>query len=122
MDEHKSILAQRAEYDKTRKDKYKSDSKVRLLKILKKKIETTMIGSLSSIENHFGFLWNANGSGEMTPEQQTLYDTYQKIRSEILDKGNTQARNIEAELNQYDVEWLRYQMTIPVKPLQRDKD
>ena len=44
-----------------------------------------------------------------------MYDTFQKVRSEILDKGNTQARNVDAELNQYDVKWLRYSVNIPVK-------
>ena len=43
-----------------------------------------------------------------------MYEAFQKVRSEILDKGNTQARNIDAELSQYDVKWLRYQSTIPV--------
>ena len=43
-----------------------------------------------------------------------MKDIYQKIRSEILDKGNNQARNIDAELAQYDVEWLKYSVTIPV--------
>jgi hypothetical protein len=33
---------------------------------------------------------------------------------EILDKGNNQARNIDAELSQYNVEWLRYNITMPV--------
>ena len=43
-----------------------------------------------------------------------MEDIYQKIRSEILDKGNNQARNIDAELSQYDVEWLKYTVKIPV--------
>jgi hypothetical protein len=43
-----------------------------------------------------------------------MKDLYQKIRSEILDKGNTQARNVDAELAQYDVKWLKYSIKIPV--------
>ena len=103
----------REEYKKTREDNYKFNSKERLSKILKKKVETTMIGALSSIEEHLSFLWESEGS--LSKEQQEMYDTYQKIRSEILDKGNTQARNIDAELNQYEVTWLKYQVNIPVK-------
>ncbi len=94
-------------YKKIREDKYKLESRDRLSKILKKKIQTTMIGALSSIEEHFGFLLE----GEDKAEMQELY---QKIRSEILDKGNNQARNIDAELSQYEVSWLRYQMDMPV--------
>ena len=43
-----------------------------------------------------------------------MKDLYQKIRSEILDKGNTQARNVDAELSQYDVKWLKYTIKMPV--------
>ena len=44
-----------------------------------------------------------------------MFDTFQKVRSEILDKGNTQSRNVDAELNQYDVKWLKYSVNIPVQ-------
>ena len=114
MGDFDKLIRDRSEYKQTREEKYKYDSKDRLSKILKKKVQTTMIGALSSIEEHFSFLWSTEGS-EMTPEQQIMYDTFQKVRSEILDKGNTQARNVDAELAQYDVKWLRYQTNIPVK-------
>lgn len=100
-------------YKKLRENKYKLDSKERLSKILKKKIQTTMIGALSTIEENFGFLWD-NKDGKLTKEQELMKNLYNKVRSEILDKGNNQARNIDAELAQYEVEWLRYSMKIPV--------
>lgn len=100
-------------YKKAREDKYKVESRERLSRILKKKIQTTMIGALSSIEENFGFLWNSN-SGELTKDQKLMKEIYNKIRSEILDKGNNQARNIDAELSQYDIEWLKYSIQIPV--------
>ena len=114
MDDINDLIRQNKEYKKVREDKYRQDSKDRLSKIIKKKVETTMIGALSSIEQHFGFLWE-NKSGKLSAEQQAMYDLYQKVRSEILDKGNSQARNIDAELSQYDVNWLRYSVNIPVK-------
>ena len=109
MDESKQF----AEYKKQRETKYKTDSKDRLSKILKKKIQTTMIGALSSIEENFGFLWN-NNNGQLTKDQEAMKNLYNKIRSDILDKGNNQARNIDAELAQYEVEWLRYSIKMPV--------
>ena len=114
MDNINDLIREKAEYKKIRDEKYKEDSKDRLSKIVKKKIETTMIGALSSIEQHLGFLWESK-NGQLSQEQQVMLDLYQKIRSEILDKGNTQARNIDAELAQYDVKWLRYSVNIPVK-------
>ena len=101
------------DYEQAREDKYYADSRNRLSKILRKKIETTMIGSLSSIEEHFGFLW-ADDSPYPEDVKSEMLDLYNKVRSEILDKGNGQARNVDAELAQYDIKWLRYSMTIPV--------
>jgi transcription termination factor Rho len=118
MENINNLIRKQSEYKAQREDKYRQDSRDRLAKILKKKVETTMIGALSSIEDHFSFLWTAGD--EISPEQKMMYDLFQKVRSEILDKGNTQARNIEAELAQYEVKWLRYQTTIPVKP--QDKE
>ena len=114
MADFNDLIRQQAEYKEVRQEKFKNDSRVRLSKILKKKGETTMIGALSSIEEHFSFLWTPT-QGEMTPEQQIMFDTFQKVRSEILDKGNTQSRNVDAELSQYDIKWLRYNAVIPVK-------
>ena len=108
------LIRKQSEYKSVREDKYKTDSRSRLSKILKKKVTTTMIGSLSSIEKHFGFLWEGDPN-DMTPEQKTMYEIYQKTRQEILDKGNAQAKNVDAELSQYDVKWLRYSVNIPVK-------
>jgi transcription termination factor Rho len=115
MEDLSKIIRNQKEYKTQREEKYKHDSKFRLSKILKKKVETTMIGALSSIEEHFSFLWTTNDSEELSPEQKIMFDTFQKVRSEILDKGNTQARNVDAELNQYDVKWLRYSVNIPIK-------
>lgn len=112
MEDYSDLIKKQSEYKSMREDKYKQDSRDRLSKILKKKVETTMIGALSSVEDHFSFLWTNDGA--MTPEQKMMYDTFQKVRSEILDKGNSQARNVDAELAQYEVKWLRYQTTIPM--------
>lgn len=102
------------DYKNTRENKVAHESKERLSKILKKKIETTMIGALSSIEEHFSFLWGVD-TKNMTKEQQVMYDLYQKIRSEILDKGNSQIRNVDSELSQYEIRQLKYSLVIPIK-------
>ena len=114
MENFDDIIRKRSEYKQARAEKYKYDSKDRLSKIQRKKVETTMIGAISSIEDHFSFLWEAKDS-EMTEEKKFMYETFQKVRSEILDKGNTQARNVDAELNQYEVKWMRYSIEMPIK-------
>jgi transcription termination factor Rho len=111
MEGYDKLTQKRQELDVQRKLKYKNDSKERLKKIARKKIQTTMIGALDSIEKHFGFLWEEDEEGR----NSGLRDTYELVRQEILDRGNEQMRNLDHELNQYDIEWLRYQLTIPVK-------
>ena len=101
-------------YKSDKEAKYKDSSRDRLSKIAKKKIETTMIGALSSIEKNLGFLWGHEEQRDLTPEEQHVKNIYDQIRSEILDKGNSQIRNLEAELAQYEVTWLRYHMTLPI--------
>jgi hypothetical protein len=76
-----------------------------------------MIGALSSIEEHFGFLWDHQSDGELSENQEKMRQLYEELRSEILDKGNTQIRNVDAEITQYDINWNRYQYQIPIKPL-----
>ena len=115
MEDFDKLIRNKSEYKEARSEKYRYDSKERLSKILRKKVETTMIGAISSIEDHFAFLWTAEDS-EMTTEKKFMYEAFQKVRSEILDKGNMQARNVDAELNQYEVKWMKYSMDIPVKP------
>ena len=121
MGDLSNYVNNRKDYKNVRHNKYKDDSKDRLSKILKKKIQTTMIGALSSIEEHLGFLWNSDGES-LTDDQKQMKELYGQIRSEILDKGNNQARNIDAELSQYEVEWTRYQMQIPVIPKKEEKN
>ena len=115
MDEsYAELIRNKSDYKQARTSKYKTDSKDRLSKIMRKKIETTMIGALSTIEEHFGFLWGNEDGSPLSEEQTTMKDLYQQVRSEILDKGNNQARNTDAELSQYDVVWLKYSMELPV--------
>ena len=114
MEDFNNLIRAKSDYKKQREEKYKVDSRDRLSKIVKKKIQTTMIGALSSIEEHLGFLWSHRDNESLTEDQVYMKDLYQKIRSEILDKGNTQARNVDAELSQYDVKWLKYTIKMPV--------
>jgi len=101
-------------YKKDRDSRLQASSNERLLKIARKKIQTTMIGALSSIEKYFGFLWAHDESRDLTQEEEHAKELYEKMRSEILDRGNNQARNLEAELAQYEIKWLKYSIKLPV--------
>ena len=101
-------------YKKDRDSRLQASSNERLLKIARKKIQTTMIGALSSIEKYFGFLWAHNESRDLTQEEEHAKELYEKMRSEILDRGNNQARILVAELAQYEVKLLKYNIKLPV--------
>ena len=111
---YSELIREKSDYKNRREENYKIQSKDRLSKIIRRKIETTMIGALSTIEENFGFLWGQGQDEPLTEEQEIMKDLFQNVRSQILDRGNNQARNVDAELAQYDVEWKKYTMTIPV--------
>jgi SMC interacting uncharacterized protein involved in chromosome segregation len=69
-----------------------------------------MIGSLSSVETHFAFLWESENP---TPEQKELKNIFEELRSEILDRGNTQIRNLENEFSNYEISWKKYTLNLP---------
>lgn len=104
----RSLLKRKKETELIQKEDYKRKSRERLFNISSKKIQTTMIGALETIEKIFGFLW------ENDSNMKELFD---KARSEILDRGNNQIRNLQTEVEQYEVEWKRYHITLPVRPL-----
>lgn len=97
-----------------REERRKEVSKDSLFKSCKKKIQTTMIGALDTIEKKFGFLWSFESEEELTTEQKQMKDIYDEIRATILDRGNTQIRNLEAEFSGYEVQKKRYQINLPV--------
>jgi hypothetical protein len=81
-------------YSDIRNERLEKQGAQKLSVGIKKKIETTMIGSLSSFEKYFGDLLESDSN---------FRSLYQQARSEILDKGNHQLRNIDSELDKYTI-------------------
>lgn len=106
-DDHYELAKRAAEYRKVREERLKQVSRDRLLKIAKKKIQTTMIGALSAIEKRLDFLLQDN--------DPKLNDVFEELRSEILDRGNTQIRNLENEFTHYDIVWKKNTIFLPFK-------
>jgi len=113
-----NFLKQSLDLRSTREERDRELSKDKLFKAAKKKIQTTMIGALSTLESSFGFLWGFEVPEEdKTPEQKRVYEIYEEARAQILDRGNTQIRNLESEFVNYDIVRKRYQITLPVKTI-----
>jgi len=98
------------------KDKYKESSRRRLLNNIKKKFDTTTIGSLAVIEDIFGELW---GHGvhynELTDEEKEWREDWNEARTKILDLGNSNLRAAQSEISQYSISWNRYVTNFIVK-------
>jgi hypothetical protein len=95
-----------AKYRQIREEQKRFIDRERLKKVAQQKIRTTMIGAIATLESHFGFLWS---------DDPSLKEIFDEVRSEILDKGNNQMRNFEAEISNYDVKYNKPKITIPVK-------
>jgi hypothetical protein len=92
-----------------KEEKYKDSSKRRLLSILKKKFDTTIIGSLAAFEERFGELWGHGLPLEHLDEDQLYWrELWNEARSKILDNGNSNLRAAQNEISQYTLSWNRY--------------
>jgi len=100
--------------DNRKRDILNERSKIRLKKEARKKIQTTMIGSLSSMEKFFFFFFGED-SDDLTQDQMRMRDIFEDMRTEILDKGNIQIRNMDSEIETYDVIWNKYHINLPIK-------
>ena len=91
------------------KEKYKDNSKRRLSNILKKKFDTTIIGSLAAFEDRFGDLWGHGLPMNELDEDQTYWrELWMETRSKVLDNGNANLRAALNEISQYTLSWNRY--------------
>jgi hypothetical protein len=107
------IVNQRKVEEETKKEAFKHTSKARLLRILKRKFETTFIGAVNQVEEIFGFLWGKNVPRDtpLTEEQKKYLTLWNALRNRILNIGNNQLRAMEKELQTHDVTWNRYRIT-----------
>ena len=88
---------------------YKDNSKRRLLNILKKKFDTTIIGSLAAFEERFGELWGHGLSmNDLDEDQRYWREQWMETRSKVLDNGNSNLRAAQNEISQYTLSWNRY--------------
>ena len=122
-EEYNNFLKKSLDLKSAREERNKDMSRDKLFKAAKKKIQTTMIGSLSTLESSFGFLWGFEAEEEdRTPEQKKLFEIYEEARAQILDRGNTQIRNLETEFVNYDITRKKHYINLPMAQEQGDED
>ena len=84
-------------------------SKEKFIQLLEAKTKTAAIGTLASIEESFGKLWGHDQNDPSEGQMQNR-EAWQQLRTEILDKIHEQKRQLINELEQYQMEWTRYQV------------
>lgn len=82
-------------------DKYSKGSKKKLQKAIVHRIKKTFVTCLEELEDC-----------GLSDEE------FNKLRKRILGVGNDQIRNIEAELEKYNVEFIPYHIELKVKPIE----
>jgi hypothetical protein len=123
MEDCNKFLKESLDYKKSREDRYKEVSKDSLFKASKKRVQTTMIGALSTVEEHFGFLWGFElPEDQLTPEQKHVKSIFEDVRAKILDRGNTQIRSLESEFVNYEISKKKYFINLPVAKTQGEED
>jgi len=108
-DEFLEFKSQHEQNKRQKEDSYKDNSKRRLLNNIKKKFDTTIIGSLAAFEEKFGELWGHGlPTAELDEDQLYWREVWADARSRILDNGNANLRAAQNEIAQYTLSWNRY--------------
>ena len=67
---------------------------------LKKRFQTSMIGSLARIEDYFGFMWGLD-KDQLSPAEQHNQQLWEELRTEILNHCNYQMRSALDEIEEF---------------------
>lgn len=86
-------------------DNYSQKSREKLKAAMRHKIKRTFVGCLDAIER------------EVLDGTRESKEKFKKIRSRVLSIGNDQIRNMEAELEKYNIEFIPYHIEFRVEDL-----
>ena len=89
----------------------------KIKEICEKRIQTTMIGSLSRIEKSLGYLWGHDKEEyeDLTDKEKEFLDVWEFLRNDILNYGNGQIRKFRDDFGKNEGQCkTRYSYTFPV--------
>jgi hypothetical protein len=110
MDKFNKIVRERATAREAGRQHYLDQSRERLRSNMAAKIRTVMIGSLARVEEKLGHLWgHGKLYADLSDREVFMRGVKDELRTEILNHGNNLLRAAMAEIDQYKVEWTRYQ-------------
>ena len=111
--EAKLLAVQKAQKQQS-KSRVLDDSKLRLKALSAKKFKTCFVFAIAEFEKVFGLdLWGHGlPDDKLTDIQRANKERWQNVRTNILNKGNTQARAMEAEFDLHEIKFVGYQMDL----------
>lgn len=114
MSKEQELLNLRNAQKDTFRTKILQDSLIRLQGLSTKKFKTCFVYALAEFENVFGLeLWGHGlPKNELTVLQKANQDRWQQVRTNILNKGNTQSRAMIAEMDLHEIKFVGYQMDL----------
>ncbi len=102
----REIVEERRRVHKERSQLYAQN---KLGAYLNKRMRTIMIGALAAFEESFDILWGQDKPmSELTEKEAKFRELWEQTRTNILNKGNNQARLATDELGEYTTEWNRH--------------
>lgn len=101
MGRHTSCTKTKNERERSKMRKSTSQQNQRhMLNQLETRFKTVMIGSLSRIEDHLGFLWG-HDKKTLTEQQEKFLNIWEDLRNEILNHGNYHLREGLSDLEEF---------------------
>lgn len=105
-DRLKKFNEQRRVYDK---EGAREALKNKLKQSLKKKMTTILVGCVEAVEKKLGNVWgHGKYRDEKNDDELDFTVEWQRCRDLMFDLGNAQIRYMEKELDQYDVDVIKY--------------
>lgn len=114
MSKEQELHNLRSAQKKTFQAKVLQDSLTRLQDLSTKKFKTCFVYAIAEFENVFGLeLWGHGlPEDQLTGVQKANRDRWQQVRTNILNKGNTQSRAMTAEMALHEIRFVGYQMDL----------
>lgn len=104
----------RKEAEKKNQIIYRKASANKLSKNIEKKIRTTFVGDINTVEKYFGELWgHGKEYKDLTEAEKRERKVWDACRKEMLDKGNNELRAAQTEISEYTIEWNRFHKDLP---------
>lgn len=98
-----------ANFKRMAKENYGRSSRDRLKQSIHKRMQTNMIGGLARFEKKFGYLWgHGQDEDDLSQKERDFRQMWDELRNDYLTFANNNIRECLIDMENYSVEWNRY--------------